>query len=828
LKEAARIAGANGIPIDVLPLSYAYKQEVIFKRLAAPTRARSGQTVSLRFILNSTGVSRGKLRLTLNGETMDLNPESEDLESDVVLQPGTNVKVVSVPVGSRGMHDFKAEFIPYEGQDQVIPNNISSAMTYVAGPGHVLIIEGNINKPEEGMPGQFLQKALNNSEIDSRYILASELTDNLTHLMDTDAVLLVNCDASVFSFQQQEMLTRYVKDIGGGLIMIGGNRSFGAGGWIGSPIADILPVDLDPPQKRQLPKGALGLVMHACEIPAGNLWGKRVAKAAITTLSRKDLVGILAFQWGGGNGPDSSNWVFPLAEAGDKKAALAAVDKMVMGDMPSFQGPLNDAYMALKDCEAAQKHIIIISDGDPQLPMKSLITNLNKAQITCTCVMINSGHTGNLVQQYSMIAKMTGGRFYQVKDPAKLPQIFIKEAQVIRRALIVEETFTPRIHNAFNEIIKGVGTALPPLDGYVLSGPKEGLAQIVLGSEKGDPILSTCQAGLGRCVAFTSSVDSRWAASWLAWGGFERFWEQVVRWVGKPSQDRDCEVFVDVQGREVTVNVEGVDAEGQFMQFSQIDAQIIAPDIQSTSMELIQTGPGAFKGVFQASDSGSHIINLRYRKPGETGKMHVMQTPVMVPYAPEFRDLTDNVALLYQVSEISGGRVLPEDPTQANLYDKTGVKFPETPLPIINKLMFLWLAFFLLDVAVRRIAVDFKGMARRIAKSLKRSKVKKADQTIDRLKAAREKTQEQFVRPASKPTQPTRSKTAGKRYVAGEDYEGQLPDAKIDQPHTEDRPEKPADKTVNDKKDSQEEDTSHISQLLRAKRKIDNKREDNP
>ncbi|GAJ21888.1 unnamed protein product, partial [marine sediment metagenome] len=45
LKEAARTAAANNIPIDVLPLRYQYDNEVIFKRLAAPTRARSSQTV---------------------------------------------------------------------------------------------------------------------------------------------------------------------------------------------------------------------------------------------------------------------------------------------------------------------------------------------------------------------------------------------------------------------------------------------------------------------------------------------------------------------------------------------------------------------------------------------------------------------------------------------------------------------------------------------------------------------------------------------------------------------------------------------------------------
>ena len=79
--------------------------------------------------------------------------------------------------------------------------------------------------------------------------------------------------------------------------MVGGAESFGAGGWIGSPVSEILPVDMDPPQKKQLPKGALVLIMHACEMPQGNYWGQQVAIAAVNTLSRLDLVGILAYGW---------------------------------------------------------------------------------------------------------------------------------------------------------------------------------------------------------------------------------------------------------------------------------------------------------------------------------------------------------------------------------------------------------------------------------------------------------------------------------------------------------------------------------------------------
>ncbi|MHC4648496.1 MAG: VWA domain-containing protein, partial [Planctomycetota bacterium] len=398
VKEAARIAAANRIRIDVLPLRYQYEREVIFKRLAAPSKARSGQTISLRFILNSTALARGKLFLNLNGEQVDLVPDLPEVAVDVELEPGTNVKTISMPVGSRGMHGFEAMFVPNDpNDDRIVQNNRASAMTYVAGPGHVLVVDA------DGAVGPVLTKALKDSDIYVQYSPAAEFPDNLVGLMDTDAVVLVNTDISNFTYQQQEMLCRYVNDLGGGLIMVGGPESFGAGGWIGSPVAEILPVDLDPPQKKQLPKGALVLIMHACEMPQGNYWGKKVAVAAVKTLSRLDSIGILAYNWQGGG-----DWVIPLSDVGDKEAIVAAIDEMVMGDMPSLHDHLQEAYDKLKACDAVQKHVIVISDGDPQPPTQQLLNQCKQAGITVTGVGIFP-HSAADTQSLLRVAKATGG-----------------------------------------------------------------------------------------------------------------------------------------------------------------------------------------------------------------------------------------------------------------------------------------------------------------------------------------------------------------------------------------------------------------------------------
>jgi uncharacterized membrane protein len=807
LKEVAQTAAANKIPIDVLPIRYQYDREVIFRRLAAPTKARSGETVSLRFILNSTAQARGKLLLVLNGKSVDLVPGSEQVAVAVDLKPGTNVKTVSIPLGTRGMHEFEAEFIP-DGpdQDRITENNRASAMTYVAGPGHVLVVDA------DGSSGSALSRILSaaGGNIDVRYLSTVEFPNNLAKLMDTDAVILVNTDCGEFTYQQQEMMCRYVTELGGGLIMVGGPGAFGAGGWIGSPVAEILPIELDPPQKKQLPKGALVLIMHASEMPQGNFWGKKVAIAAVKTLSRLDLVGLLAYNWQGGD-----DWVYPLSPVGDKKAVISAIEQMQMGDMPSLHDHLQQAYNKLKDCDAAQKHVIVISDFDPTEPTTQLLNQCKQAGITCSGVLVFPHSTVDK-QKLIRVAQMTGGRYYDVKDPEQLPQIFIKEAQVVRRALIVEETFSPQITYSLSEIMGGLSTGLPELDGYVLSGPKGGLNQVVLASHQADPILATCQSGLGRCAAFTSSVDSRWASKWLQWGGFPRFWEQTVRWAARPSQSSDCEVFADVHGRQCNINVEAIDAEGKFVQFANIDGQVIAPDMSTKALELTQFGPGQYRGQFQATTAGSYIVNLRHRKVGEDANTLFTHTTVTIPFAPEFRDLSDNAPLLVQVSDISGGRILPSDPNVANLFDYAGLEFPKTELPLLRPLMLVWLALFLLDVAVRRVVIQVRAIARRVVSFVKSMRGElKTDQTLQRLRLRRQKLREQLSARSA-------DAAAARRYEAGEKYSGELPMAKTVPKAEQPRKEEP--KEAAPEKAKSQESAAHIQRLLRAKQQAAERR----
>ena len=801
LREAARVAAANNIPVDALALTYRYPQEVYFKRLVSPPNASSGQTISLRFVLESTAPAKGKILLALNGQPIQLGGTGDDVAAPVVLKAGTTVKTVSLPVGTRGLHEFEATFIPDDSrQDKLVQNNKASSVTYVAGPGHVLVVD------EDGQSAAALVKAVQGAGIDARYRAAGEFPENLAKLLDTDAVLLVNTSSAAFTYAQQEMLVNYVKEVGGGLVMVGGPQSYGAGGWIGSPVAEVLPVDLDPPQKKQMPKGALVLVMHSCEMPDGNYWGKQVAAAAVNTLSRLDLAGVISYAWNTGG-----LWDYPLGLVGDKKAILAAIKNMQMGDMPDFKAPMVAAYDALSACKAGQKHCILISDGDPQPPSSALLAQFKQAGITCTGVAV-CPHDSRYVLSLMRIAQATGGRFYNVKDPNELPQIFIKEALTVKRALINEETFTPKIASGLNEVVRGLD-AVPALDGYVLTGPRGGLAELLMLGPDDEPILAGWQSGVGRCAAFTSSADARWASRWLRWGGFARFWEQTVRWAAKSQQSADCVVFADVQGRQVTLTAEALDRQGNFVQFSGITGRVVGPDMKARDLELVQVGPGQYRAVFTAGQSGSYLASLRYKKAGEGEGGGMVQSVITVPYAPEFRDLSDNAALLAEVARDTGGRLLPAEAKGADLFSRQGLKFPETPVPLMTALAIAWVALFLTDVAVRRLAIDFRAGAARVVAFVKRPFAKRATEEEARLTQLRTRTLQ--LRKGMKPG--AVDPDAARRFEAPAGVAAAMPD--VPPPIPPAPPPAPAAEKKETSAQAPPAGAGHIDQLLSAKRR---------
>lgn len=745
LEEAQRV-GAAGVPVDVLPIQYQHSEEVVFEQLKAPPTAATEETINLQMILRAEQATSGKILLYHNGQLVDLDPSAADAGYPVTLTRGPNRFVIPVPLRTAGAHRFEAKFTPDAGAaDTIVDNNAGRAFTVVSAQNKVLIV----TTAADAESAQKLKNALAKERIEADIEIAGQEPLDQVRLLEYGLVILSNVPASEIKDVEKEALATYVRSLGGGLVMVGGDEGFGVGGWSGTTIEEVMPVSFDVKNTKQIPKGALVMVMHACEIPQGNYWGERVAVESVKTLSARDLVGVIAWEW---RGSDAGFWTVPLQEVGNKTNIVQMIMKMSMGDLPDLDEVMRpgvNALVARKD--AAAKHMIVISDFDPAPPRADLLDTMKKNGITCSTVAI--GYGGHWIDEAkaTMIANTTGGKFYKTANFSELPQIFIKEARIVRRSLISEQEFQPRIRDAFSPIIAGMaGQGIPPLRGMVLTTPKP-LAQIPLirKSEEGDdPVLAHWQVGLGKSVAFTSGMWQRWGADWVEWPGFSKLWAQVVRWAARQAESAAFDVTTSVQGGKAKVQIDAVDKNAAAINFLDLRGTLITPGQDSKPLRLTQTGPGRYEAEFDAREQGNFIVNLAYQMgQGSEASSGSLRTGVSVAYSPEYAKLQANEPLLKEVRDRSNGRAL--DVTKpASVFERAGLPRAESRLPVWEDLVRLLLLLFLIDVAVRRIAINPMELARKARKYIAemgrgRQPAAEAEAVLSTLKGTRDRVREE-------------------------------------------------------------------------------------
>ncbi|MEM0983768.1 MAG: hypothetical protein AAGI17_07455 [Planctomycetota bacterium] len=752
LLAAAEAARADGVQIDVLPIEYEYPAEVIVDRVVAPTNARGGETLTVSVVLTSTGPATGRLVLTENGDPIDLDPDPGSVGLPIELTGGKEVIAIQVEPTRPGPRSFEAIFEPVSADgtvgsgDSILENNRATGVTFVGREGWVLLVG-----TDEAEYAQ-LRDALIASGIRLDIVQPSAMPSTLTELNAYEAVVITNQPSAAFTYQQQEELRRYIEDSGGGLLMTGGPDAFGAGGWIGSPIEDALPIRLDPPNKRQMPRGALALVVHSVEAPRGTYWGKQTANAAVDVLSSRDLVGIVEFQGIGG-----TDWVYPISPVGDRTAVRRAINNLQFGDMPSFDPSMRLALADLSAVNAGQKHVIVISDGDPSLN-RSILGDFRNAGISISTVGVFPHSAGDFRSLQTM-ANATGGQFYGINNNAQLatlPQIFIKEAQTVRRTLIWEgDPFNPGLAGIPTPTLQGIGS-LPPITGYVVAAEREGLAQTTayatqtVGEGQGaeevqDPIAAQWQYGLGRVVAITTDAGARWGQAWAGWPGYRQFWEQHVRWTMRPTGSANLRVVTQQQGDQTEIIIDLLDDNGERINFASFDARIAAPTGKGESFEVRQTGPGRYVAVVDTEESGDYISSLRYRAPNPTGGPAIegsVQAAITRPVADEFRALETNAALLRQVAAITGGRVLDRDPTTDDPWRREGLREPVSARAIWLAVTLVGIGLFLADVAVRRVRIEPAAIASSILGLFRGGKQKQTGQDLGALRTAKRRTAE--------------------------------------------------------------------------------------
>ncbi|GMU23158.1 MAG: hypothetical protein AMXMBFR13_32410 [Phycisphaerae bacterium] len=696
-------ATANKVAVDVVPLAYHRDEEMLFDRIVIPPHSSRDTRVPVRLLVKSQRPAKAWLTLYHNDQEVPLADEQRTLTLTGGMRP--DPFTVDVELHHGGVHRFDARITPIpESADTLAENNRATGFTFVEEQGRVLLLTA-ANRDDDIA----LFDALRREKVDVEIRSVDQYREavDLLSLQQYSVVMLSNIAADEFNNDQHEALASYVRDFGGGLIMTGGDNGFGAGGWIGKPIEEISPVSFEVKHKKIMPRGALTIIMHSCEIGQGNYWGQQVAIATVNTISSKDYLGIISYSYN----PGGVNWDVPLAPAVDKNAIIRTLTNMQNGDMPDFDTAMQLAVRdMMKLPDASQRHIIIISDGDPSPPSSVTIQQMIDNKITCSTVGI--GYGGAHVAEKTLIditlklgGKPKGCNFHPCRNPNQLPQIFVKEAKTVRRSLIDEQDFRPQLAIPFEQTVLGLaGAQLPPLGGMVLTTPKaDALMPIVRGTTEGnDPVLAHWNYEMGKMAVFTSGFWPKWGGDWAGWDRFGKFWAQLVRWAMRQPGSGDFDIRPRLDGGQGKIYIEAVNKDASYLNFLQFRGKLVPPRGDPKELMVVQVGPGQYEATFDANDNGNYLVSMRYSGP--EGGQGLITTGLSTPYSAEYREMGANETLLTNVVQKSGGRLLAMDPKLDDVFSR------DLPPSVSRQPVWRWvvqwllLPLFLLDVAARRLA----------------------------------------------------------------------------------------------------------------------------
>lgn len=684
----SRVARDNGVELYVVETGTQSGAEVVLASLEAPSQASLGETVNVRFVLDSTVATPAQVSLIRNGEFVD--------KVAINVRPGKEVYVFPVTIDRSGFFTYELAVEPQ--LDAIAENNRAFAFSVVSGQPRLLYATGDASELS------LLPETLLAHNIQVDVVPPGGVPYSMADFQVYDGIIFSDIAAYDVTDDQMLMIQTLVRDFGKGFMMIGGEKSFGPGGYFDTPIEETLPVDMDFRRKKITPS-----TMVLCLIDKSGSMGATVGgqtkiamarescKAVVALQTERDYVGVMGFDAVG-------QWVVQPTRGINKSDTMEKISSMQAGGGTDLYPALKAAYESSRDIKVQIRHVLVFTDGIvAPADFSGLVNRMKNDGYTISTVAFGTDADVPFLKQ---LAQLGEGNMYEAKSSHDLPKIFTREVFLANKATLEEEPFLAR-PTSDHPLVSAIpwGSA-PLLLGYVATSPKD-TAQVPLITEKDDPLLAVWRYGLGKSAAFTSDAKHRWAKGWLSWRGYEKFWTGMARWIRSDLDSSGVDVVTSMSGSQGVVQVSAVGEGGEFINYGHLEAHITDPELETQTIRLSQVGPGQYEGRFPVTENGNYFVNVVQYAEDEAGNKTpagAQASGLSVSYSPEYKNLEPNTYLL---SYLKSGSLAPEGVSLSGLFSDE--RQPQRRLEDAWELfVLLALCLWLLDVATRRLVLDWR------------------------------------------------------------------------------------------------------------------------
>jgi uncharacterized membrane protein len=676
---------ARSLGIELYPVTLASwfgDSEVYLKEIYSPPNVALETPFEISVVIIGPAGDHGELVLFKNDRLFAKQPAG--------LQGGENIFRFADMLTEPGLYRYSA-VINFHG-DVFFQNNEGLSFTKASSKSRILLVTANKSRSDP------LSRALNMQGLDITLKSAADIPGSIRELLDYHTIILDNVSGRSMPFATMENMETYVKDIGGGLIMVGGDQSFGAGYYSKTPMERALPVYMAPPTELLFSDICLIFVIDKSSSMAGSYSGqtkldmaKIAAFSSIELLNPTDSIGIVTFD-------SDYSWIVPITRADRRQEIADRLSRVREEGGTDLYPALKDVLKILKGVASNKKHVIVLSDGQTEeADFESLVQAMRDADISVSTVAIGSGSHIALMQS---IAEWGQGRSYFTEDPEDIPNIFAGETKIATKKVITEKVIHPRL-KTHGEMMQGIDDDFPAIYGQVVTYPKPGAAVFVQTGQ--GPLLAGWRYGLGRSAAFTSDLGQRWGRDWVLWDHYGRFVSQLVKWVQRKETQKNFSADIERAHGMATLTVDVTTDEKRFVNYLELKGTLLYPSGKRQTIAMDQTAPGRYKFSFPAEEIGEYYISLSEQEDSQTGLPHVFG--LGIAHSDEFNTPGVNKSLLEQLAAVTGGRVLSIDEIPRDLFDAgSGTRGPGTAL--WPYLVLLFLLLLVGDVIARKLNIE--------------------------------------------------------------------------------------------------------------------------
>lgn len=650
---------SRGVAVDTVALA-AGRQDAFIARVGAPV-VGAGERASLQVRLEGAG--EGLSLAVFDGERRIVAVGPFDLD-------GAFAVPLALPGAAAGYRSLRLEL----SRDGAVVSRYQTELA-VQDPLRLLYANGR-----QAGAGAALQRLLGDGvRVEARDPSALGSVD----LGAYRAVMLDDVPASVLPATTQARLLDAVRGGGLGLAVSGGDAAFAPGGYADTPLATALPVEIKQDELTEDPSVALAIVIDTSGSMLGTPLdlGKQVARLAVRKLTPADSVGVVEFYGG-------RQWVAPMQPARDIPEVERGIGRVqAQGGSEHLFGALQEAYYGLQNTQARYRHILVISDAGVNADRyPQLIRHIADDQVSVSTVLVGGSTEGEA--RMAQWARLGRGRFYVVNDEFNLVEINLKQPQQkpepgVKRGGFTLAASAPAY--GWSDLV-----APPPaLDGYAQAGVRP-LADTLLRTGTGDPVLASWQWGAGRVTALMTEPVGAGTQSWRNWSGYGDWLRRLIARTADARPDWD--VRLGRAGGQVSVVAQRVRGAGDGAPTLRLLGQDGGADRDLTPVER---APGLFTAAVDVAPGRPLRLEVR-----DADGVTRAALPAFAGGDPN-RPLSEVDALpLDQLSRLTGGEALD---TVAALASRPAVRGGEAAaLDLWGWLCWLALALYLAEIVYRR------------------------------------------------------------------------------------------------------------------------------